>query len=393
MRDAQSLLDQLLAFGGERLTIDQVHHLLGTADDDRVIALASAVVEKDSPRVLALLDEAATTGLQLGELVDQLISYWRDLMVVACGGTQGRELSVPARHHETLQRHAQAISLDTILAGLDILSTTKARMRGSSHARTLIEMALVRLSRLHDLVSLSQMAQWLRGLPPPGPATAGGNAAGGPVRPAALPEMVKKKSLSPGAEAPSPALSPVAANLTEATLPVLWPQILSVVGPLMGTEVGRAGLPAISGPNALVLRFPPAYNQAREFTQSPDRLARLEEAIRKLTGKPWVIQVEALPGNSPAPASAESGVGLSEGTGKNGNSGSGDGQGRARRNPKEEVADRVPLIKRALDVLDATIRNVDEGFGTGTSPADRAASPAQQARWEGTLAEQSEEEE
>ena len=36
MRDAQSLLDQLLAFGGDRLTADQVHHLLGTAGDDRV---------------------------------------------------------------------------------------------------------------------------------------------------------------------------------------------------------------------------------------------------------------------------------------------------------------------------------------------------------------------
>src|SRR5437588_2216760 len=46
MRDAQSLLDQLLAFGGERLTSDQVHQLLGTAHDERVIALASAVLEQ-----------------------------------------------------------------------------------------------------------------------------------------------------------------------------------------------------------------------------------------------------------------------------------------------------------------------------------------------------------
>ena len=45
MRDAQSLLDQLLAFGGERLTVDQVHHLFGTAADDRVVELASAMIE------------------------------------------------------------------------------------------------------------------------------------------------------------------------------------------------------------------------------------------------------------------------------------------------------------------------------------------------------------
>src|SRR4051794_39221833 len=76
MRDAQSLLDQLLAFGGDRLTSDQVHHLLGTAGDERVIGLADAVIECDAKKALELLDEACTGGLQLGELVDQLMTYW-----------------------------------------------------------------------------------------------------------------------------------------------------------------------------------------------------------------------------------------------------------------------------------------------------------------------------
>src|SRR5205807_3752135 len=47
MRDAQSLLDQLLAFGGERLTSEQVHRLLGTAPDDRIVELAAAVLGHD----------------------------------------------------------------------------------------------------------------------------------------------------------------------------------------------------------------------------------------------------------------------------------------------------------------------------------------------------------
>src|SRR5205823_1957555 len=71
MRDAQSLLDQLLAFGGDRLTADQVHGLLGTAKDDRVLGLAAAVLRHDPQQALALLGEAADEGLQLGELLDQ----------------------------------------------------------------------------------------------------------------------------------------------------------------------------------------------------------------------------------------------------------------------------------------------------------------------------------
>src|SRR5262249_61736784 len=83
MRDAQSLLDQLLAFGGERLTADQVHQLLGTANDDRVAALAAAVLGKDLPQALTLLNGFVDEGLQLGELLDQLTGYWPHLMLAA----------------------------------------------------------------------------------------------------------------------------------------------------------------------------------------------------------------------------------------------------------------------------------------------------------------------
>src|SRR5262249_40011738 len=159
--DAHSLLDQLLAFGGDRLTSDQVHHLLGTAGDERVLGLDDAVVSQDAKKALELLDEACVGGLQLGELVDQLMTYWRDLMIVQYAGTEGRDLSVPARHHETLRKHSKAVGAEAVLAGLDVLSATRARLKGSAHARTLVEMALVRLMRLSDLASLSQLSQWI----------------------------------------------------------------------------------------------------------------------------------------------------------------------------------------------------------------------------------------
>lgn len=190
MRDAQSLLDQLLAFGGERLTTDQVHALLGTAGDERIVALAEAVLAHDVKKALDLLDEAVVTGLQLGELLDQMIAYWRDLMVVHCAGTEGRDLSVPNRHRETLSTQAKALQLDAILAGLDILSVTKSHLKNSNHGRTLVEMALVRLGRLENLMALPYLVRLLNqqragtgGLAMP--------AASGTVVP---PEGIKKKA-------------------------------------------------------------------------------------------------------------------------------------------------------------------------------------------------------
>jgi DNA polymerase-3 subunit gamma/tau len=335
MRDAQSLLDQLLAFGGERLTTDQVHHLLGTADDDRVAGLATALLAPDPKRALELLDEALISGLHPGELLDQLIAYWRDLMVVHVAGAECQDLSVPSRYRAALEAQAKDMGLDAILAGLDVLAMAKARLRGSSHGRTLVEMTFVRLGRLKDLVSVGQVAQWLAGAttdragsPPP---------AARPPTP--VPEAVKKNS---------PALKAGPVELTETSLRDVWAQTLSLIGSIHARELERAGFPAIFAPNTLVLSFPAAYNQSQEFCQEPERLGRIEAALRKVTGQSWKLRLETLPGNGainrdpPVPAPPV----------------------RPRQNGAEE-AERVPIVRRAIDLMGARVIRVDDGFAGG----------------------------
>ena len=353
MRDAQSLLDQLLAFGGDRLTADQVHHLLGTAGDERIIALAEAVLAHDVKQALDLLDEAVVSGLQLGELLDQMIAYWRDLMVVHCAGTEGRDLSVPSRHRETLLRQAKSLPLDAILAGLDILSTTKSYLKNSNHGRTLVEMALVRLGRLENLVALPYLVRALsqqRGMIGPTAPSAG-------VSSVSLPEGVKKKppeAAENGAAGPRP--------LTEETLAAVWSQTLRKVPGLLARQLERGANPAIFAPKTLVLRFPVEYNGAKEHCQAPSCVADVETALREITGQSWAIRIEGLAGETGAPPAEpdDSRDNRSSAVAPPAASGT-------RRNAREE-AQKLPLIQRAIDVLGASLQRVDEGFGVVSAP-------------------------
>jgi DNA polymerase-3 subunit gamma/tau len=347
MRDAQSLLDQLLAFGGDKLTVDQVHTLLGTAGDERILALAAAVLSHDVKQALELLDEAVVTGLQLGELLDQMIAYWRDLMVVHCAGIDGRDLSVPSRHRETLLRQAKVLNLDVILAGLDILSATKGQLKTSNHGRTLVEMALVRLGRLENLLALPQLLRLLN-QPRSGAAAA-------PSSVVAPPEGAKKKSSEPAPENGTVQKQ----TLTPENLPEQWAQILRKVPGLLARSLEKAGIPAIIAPNTLVLRFPIAYNQHKRDCQEPSRSAVVEDALRGLTGQSWTLRIE----DSSDTASNADSAGLEA----NGSSRRENGEARSsaaapRRNAREE-AEKLPLVKRALDVLGASLQRVDEGFG------------------------------
>lgn len=361
MRDAQSLLDQLLAFGGDRLTAEAVHQLLGTAQDERVIELASAILSQDTPRGLDLLGQVADQGAQLGELLDQMIAYWRDLMVLHCAGDQARNLSVASRHRETLSKQAQQMKLDSILAGLDVLSTTKARLRASGHGRILLEMAVIRLGRLEELVSLTQLGQWLSegrittsagpGSTPPATSLKQRLSSSPPTQP---PEGVKKKYVTEDEKQEK-------AALTEASLSEIWPEVLAQVGPAFAGYLKKAGIPAIPGPNNLVLRFGAQYNHLREYCQEPDRLKRIEEVLLGLTGQACAVRVESA-GNAPTEGTAET----AEETANS--------QSRYRRQ-RVEVS-QEPLIQRAIDVLGGQLVHVDEGFnGAPAGASEREAAP------------------
>jgi DNA polymerase-3 subunit gamma/tau len=69
LRDAQSLLERLLASGSSRLTVDVVHELLGTASDDRLLEMMEALADHDAATALRLVEESASQGVQPGELL------------------------------------------------------------------------------------------------------------------------------------------------------------------------------------------------------------------------------------------------------------------------------------------------------------------------------------
>jgi len=157
MRDSQSLFDQLLAFSDGTVSSDDVHRMLGTAGDDRLIDLFDAIIEHRPGEVLAQLDVAFGTGVQPGELMDQSIGYVRDLIVTLSGGTEVPLCSVATRHREKLMNQATRLGLHSVMAAFQILSDAKNQMFRSTFARIVLEMAMVQLSLLENLTAISDL--------------------------------------------------------------------------------------------------------------------------------------------------------------------------------------------------------------------------------------------
>jgi DNA polymerase-3 subunit gamma/tau len=161
MRDSQSLFDQLLAFSDGQITAGDVHRLLGTASDDRLIGLVAALIDRQAASALKQLEESLAEGVQLGEFVDQVLRYLRDVMVVAAGAEVVGLGSVSADHRPTVEAHAKAWGLNTVMAALQILSETRSQMARVTYGRVLAELALVRISLLENLEELQQVVKAL----------------------------------------------------------------------------------------------------------------------------------------------------------------------------------------------------------------------------------------
>jgi DNA polymerase-3 subunit gamma/tau len=87
MRDAESMLDQLLASSGERLTVGAVRELLGLVDGEVIDAFVDALVRGDPLAGISLLDEVESSGRDLGALLDQVVVALRTALSGALAGT------------------------------------------------------------------------------------------------------------------------------------------------------------------------------------------------------------------------------------------------------------------------------------------------------------------
>jgi DNA polymerase-3 subunit gamma/tau len=356
MRDSQSLLDQLLASCDGHLTAAHVAQVLGTAGDDRVCELASAILANDPKTALDLISRWVDQGLQVGELVDQLVEYWRALMLVNCGGPGVRELPVLPNQIETVAKHASALALDAILGGLEVLTATKGRLRGSTHTQVLLEMAVVRLARLSELRSVADLLQTLSQ-----PGALQVTTAVAPRAAANATEGAKKNALAPAKATESVASETTSATLplTEATLREVWERFTAVASeksPILANHLRFASSYAIFGPNSLAIRFPVGYSQPYTACVGESSVQRFQDLLRRVTGQPAVIRFE-LDRTATAPAEPPARTASAPPAGDR----------------KKSLA-ALPLFKKAAEALGAQVWHVDEDFNPAAVP--RPAQPA-----------------
>ena len=391
LRDAESMLDQLVAFCGDQITEQDVLNVFGFTGVQVVAGLCEAILRADAPAALGAIHEQAEAGKDLSRLLSDLIMHLRNLLVIkADRSTLEAELSPEALG--LVDAQAGLVSSEKLLDLIEQLAGAESRMKWVPNKKMHFEVAAIRAIQILQTATLTEVLDTLTELRG-GPAAP--TMAAKPVSPAAKTDSPAGKTDSPPAKAvasprppviapksepvpkpeapksvvepaPEPKPMPVAAAAPPVPTPPvpeppaaeppaaeppkppaaqddppiskLWETLVQTVRknrPLVSNWLENAMLVANEG-NVCVLALAPDQNITKEFLER-DHLTFLQETISDILGRPIKIRLElregVVPVSIPKPEPEK---------------------------PKDPAEDfkNDPLIKKALEIFKADIQTV-----------------------------------
>ncbi|MCR4430459.1 MAG: DNA polymerase III subunit gamma/tau [Tepidanaerobacteraceae bacterium] len=144
VRDALSLMDKALAFGGKKILYDDVLNLLGAVNREVLFEISRAVLKKDGGALLSIVDGIATRGRDLFRFSDDLMEHFRDILFASVGADR-RLIDVADEEYLEIQRLAESYSREKLLSIIEILKDAANDMKWSSQPRIVLEAAVLKL--------------------------------------------------------------------------------------------------------------------------------------------------------------------------------------------------------------------------------------------------------
>jgi DNA polymerase III subunit gamma/tau len=342
LRDAESMLDQLVAFCGDRIAEPDVLNVFGFTSEQTVAQFTEKILRGETPEALELLHTEADNGKDMMKLMSDLISYLRDLLV---GKVKPEALAddLNPELQKSLEAQAAMIETDRLLELIDQFAAAEGRMKWAPNKRLHFEVAVIKAIQTLNQVTLNEVIENLAALrdgkEPATPASEG-RASARPGRAEARPSG--KVETPRVAEKPAAAESKTASpEPSQTDYKEVWRKTVEKVRATrklisgwvdVGTALGIEG-------RFFVVGFPPDHKSAMESLSIPRTREFLETLVKEISGRDWKIKFLLKEGLSVAAVAEPA----------------------APKKPETQVTFKDdPLIREALEIFKGEIKTVSD---------------------------------
>ncbi len=330
MRDAESSLDQLISFCGASIHEADVLSMFGLTAQSQLLELSRSVLSGEIEKALRELNELANHGKDLGRLLTDLLSHFRNLLIFEVSRGDLSMLEVSEAEAASLAAQSKLASVEGLTRILEVLADAEMRLRDTASKKILLEVALLKAIEARNAVSLDAVLKQLQALreEPGGAATSLPHPSDPPAtapRPVRAAEATSASTLAAGTSATAgtgPAPKP-AARCAGETLTELWSNLVEAAGrasPFVRSYLLEAH-PVSFANHVMTIGFDPEFedhislvDNTRNHTLLQTKLAELghpnaqfkfvKAAAPALLAaeQPAPAKAAAIPSNSPAPS-------------------------------------------------------------------------------------------
>ena len=289
MRDAQSLLDQVIAFCGKEVNHEAVNSVLGVVGQSVLEQFITAVIERNGAALLAQVHQVVSAGKDLGYFCRDLMETVRHLMLVKVSSQPEALLDAHTFNLEVLKKQAEQLHGDELQQIFQALAQADMDMKRSSLPQTIFEMAVLRLIDIRPFQNIDQLIEKINGM------------AVEPNKPtASFPVSNTQKVAAPAP--PTPTSAPASAAGSASSGP--WDTIRSTAAGIkrsLATFLENGHLVALSD-SEIHIRFSDPYTLA--LVKKAENVQVIQDAVAAVCHTPN-IQVK-LDAQAPAGSPAES---------------------------------------------------------------------------------------
>ncbi|HEY1585791.1 MAG TPA: DNA polymerase III subunit gamma/tau [Polyangia bacterium] len=283
VRDALSLLDQVIASATSGLTEAATADVLGVADRTLLDKLGNAILTKDAHTALALVDAAFARGQDLAQLAHAFLGHLRDLVVARAVADPSALIDASPSELESLVKAAQSVAAGVPELLFERFAKVAEEVSKSAVPRYVLEVGLIALTRVEPLEPIGSLLNKLEALESRVEKGGGGNGGGGGARPVAAPVTHAGASASSPVAAPAPAPTPQKRAAPQSFTELI--EQVTEIDPLLA-DLAQSRLLARDAVH-LSLGFD------KEFTADRlrGRLPQLRAALKKVTGEDLAVEI------------------------------------------------------------------------------------------------------
>jgi DNA polymerase-3 subunit gamma/tau len=290
LRDAESMLDQLVAFCGDKIAEPDVLSVFGFTSEQTVANFTEKILRGETPEALELLHTEADSGKDMMKLMSDLISYLRDLLV---GKVKPEALADDLNPdlQKSLETQAAMIETDRLLELIDQFAAAEGRMKWAPNKRLHFEVAIIKAIQTLNQVTLNEVIENLAALRDGKEQTAPAKRSAAPA-PAAAPAVAKPQPSRVAEEPPAAENKKATPETSQIDHQEVWRKTTEKVRAtrkLISGWVDAGTALGIEGRFFLV-GFPPDHKSAMESLSIPRTREFLEAIVKEISGQDWKIK-------------------------------------------------------------------------------------------------------